>query len=158
MGGSCPWQQLPGAKLPGLDGCSTTAAPPGLLSIPSPATHSIRCHRCHSICWRTGAKQLPPAGGAPLIWEPGPISGVVSCGPGWLVGGGRWHPGPGEEKTDHAAPTPHHSPHSPVLPGAGEFWRQNSAVMAVPSAAGREPCATGAVVASNTDGICSTNY
>ena len=33
--------------------------------------------------WRkTGAKQLP-AGAAPLIWEPGPISGVVSCGPGW---------------------------------------------------------------------------
>ena len=35
------------------------------------------------IWWRTGAKQLPAGGAAPLIWVPGPISGVVSCGPGW---------------------------------------------------------------------------
>ena len=49
-----------------------------------------------TIFWSTGAKQLDPAGGAPLIWESGPISGrVVSCGPSW------WHPTPG--KTDHAA-------------------------------------------------------
>ena len=48
-----------------------------------------------TIFWSTGAKQLDPAGGAPLIWESGPISGrVVSCGPSW------WHPGPG--KTDHS--------------------------------------------------------
>ena len=79
MGGSCPWQQLPGAK-PGLDGgCDQLlrrrqgCSPPSLLLFDaSDAT----------IWTRTGAKQLP-AGGAPLIWEPGPISGVVSCGPGW---------------------------------------------------------------------------
>ena len=60
VGGSCPWQQLPGAKQLGLDGGGSA------LNNYGAARAALLCFDASdaTIWLRTGAKQLP-AGGTP---------------------------------------------------------------------------------------------